>query len=134
MKTVDDVTLGFRAFDLHELLLHFVAERLGYYRETGLKVGLRDLTFVTDYREHSLSVACGSALVARAKGIMQKVVFVGTDYPMFWLYTSPEVDEVGQLRNARIATFPPLSPPWYMLPIVLRKKGIDPEKTELLSV
>jgi len=134
VQTVDEVTLGFRAFDIHELLLHFLAKRLGYYRDAGLKVGLRDLTFVTDYREHSLGVACGSVLVARAKGILQKVVFVGTDYPMFWLYTRPEIDDVGQLRSARIATFPPQSPPWFMLPLVLRRKGIDPDKTELLSV
>jgi ABC-type nitrate/sulfonate/bicarbonate transport system substrate-binding protein len=141
----DEITLGFRAFDVHELLLHFIAVRLGYYRDSGLKVRLRDLTFVTDYREHALSVACGSALVARAKGIMQKVVFIGTDYPMFWIYgnisTKSAKNAEGTISKtsaagamARIATFPPLSPPWYFLPVVLRKQGIDLEKAELLPV
>ena len=149
---MDEVTLGFRAFDIHELLLHFIAVRLGYYRDAGLQVGLRDLTFVTDYREHSLSVACGSALVARAKGIMHKVVFIGTDYPMFWVYGDLTANDAKSAKEsisqagaagpeskaggpvARIATFPPLSPPWYMLPLVLRRRGIDPENTELLPV
>ena len=136
--TGDEITLGFRAFDVHELLLHFIALKLGYYDNAGLRVSLRDLTFVTDYREHALSVACGSALVARAQGIAQKVVFIGTDYPMFWVYgkipakASPESIAVG--AKPRIATFPPLSPPWYLLPLVLRGRGIDPQAIDLLPV
>jgi NMT1-like family len=137
--TVEEITLGFRAFDIHELLLHFVAVRLGYYAEAGLRVRLRDLTFVTDYREHTLSVACGSALVARAQGIPQKVVFVGTDYPMFWIYgnltaeyAESAKESASKSQELRIATFPPLSPPWYLLPLVLRGRGI--ENAEMIPV
>ncbi|MBV9608118.1 MAG: ABC transporter substrate-binding protein [Acidobacteria bacterium] len=125
---MDEITLGFRAFDLHELLLHFVAERLGYYQHAGLEVLLRDLTFVTDYNEHTLTVACGSALVARAKGVKQKILFVATDFPMFWIYGDLATNPL------RIATFPPLSPPWYMLPIPLRKAGIDTSAAEFFPV
>jgi len=130
--TAEEITLGFRAFDIHELLLHFIAVDVGYYADAGLRVRLRDLTFVTDYREHTLSVACGSALVARAQGIAQKVVFVGTDYPMFWIYgnltaeyAESAKESASKSHKLRIATFPPLSPPWYLLPLVLRGRGIE---------
>lgn len=40
--------LGFKAFDPHELLCHFLAEHSGYYRDAGLQVELSDITFTPD--------------------------------------------------------------------------------------
>jgi hypothetical protein len=40
------ITLGFKAFDPHELLCHFVADMAGLYRRESLQVELADITFI----------------------------------------------------------------------------------------
>ncbi len=106
------VVLGFRAFDPHELLLHFLAERLGHYERMGLAVGLKDLTFTPEDKleSHIFSTACGAALVGRAQGARRRVVLVATERPLFWMYARAGTTSIEQLRGKRIATFPPASP------------------------
>lgn len=113
---------------MHELLVHFIARELGYYREIGLAVELKDLTFLPeDAPETDFTAACGAALMGRARGVKRKVVFVATDYPMFWLYGAPGISSIPMLRGGRIATFPPASPPEQFHRAILRKHGLNPE-------
>lgn len=134
MKESRSIVLGFRAFDPHELLVHFVAREMGFYEENGLSVSLRDLTFLPeDTPGIDFTVACGGALMGWAKGIRRKIVFVATDYPMFWLHSQPEIARVNDLQGARIAAFPAASPPGQFLRTILRARGLDPERDVALE-
>ncbi len=128
---VDHVELGFKAFDLHELLLHLVARRLGIYDRHGLSVGLRDTTFLPDHElpKTLFSAACGSALVASLKGgNRQIVVLVAIDRPLFWLYAREGATTLSRLRGERLAVYPSIAPPFQFLRIILREAGLDPER------
>jgi ABC-type nitrate/sulfonate/bicarbonate transport system substrate-binding protein len=126
----NSVTLGFRAFDMHELLLHFLALRLGFYRERGLNVILKDLTFTPDEQLDSLSftTACGATLLARRKGVRRRVVLVATDFPLFWMHAHNSTSKVEELKATRIGGYPPMSPPWHFQQIILRNHGLDPDR------
>lgn len=123
------VTLGFKAFDMHELLLHLVALRLGFYRERGLNVILKDLTFTPDEQLDPLAftAACGATLLARRKGVRRKVVFVATDFPLFWIHAQSNLVTIEELKGARIAGYPPMSPPWHFHRAIFRNHGLDPD-------
>jgi ABC-type nitrate/sulfonate/bicarbonate transport system substrate-binding protein len=133
MKTL---VLGFKAFDIHELLCHLVADRLGYYRDAGLQVSLRDVAFVPDDKlgPNTLLISCGSALLSRLRGFPFKVIFVATDRPLFWLYAPEGVTQLRQLEGKKVATFPPVAPPWHFLRLILRRRGLDPSRDLQLEV
>ena len=80
------VRIGFKAFDPHELMLHFIAVDSGLYKKEGLDVELNDITFADDQALPSglFQVSCGAALSGALQGNGQRVVFVATDKPMFW--------------------------------------------------
>lgn len=121
------ITLGYKAFDLHELTCHFVARYAGIYAGNGLSVSLLDTRAIPD-RElpHSvLSVACGAALMRWLGGEQVKVVFVAATKPMFWLYGRADIGSVGQLAGGRIAAYPPAAPPAHFLRMVLADAGLD---------
>ncbi len=124
------IKLGFKAFDAHELLCHFLAVREGYYREAGLQVELTDITFRSDadLPPEIFQASCGAALLAGLSGASQRVVFVAVDRPMFWLYTRHEIDTVNALRDATIATYPSIAPPSHFTRIVLHQFGLDPDR------
>ena len=42
------VQLGFKAFDAHELLCHFIAAKAGLYQRHRLQIELVDITFAID--------------------------------------------------------------------------------------
>jgi ABC-type nitrate/sulfonate/bicarbonate transport system substrate-binding protein len=120
------VTLGFKAFDAHELLCHFVAVKSGLYKKNKLQMDLVDITFMpeTELPVHWFQASCGAALASAVKGIPQRVVFVATDKPMFWIYGNPAVKSVGELRNKRLATFPAIAPPHHLANIILARAGL----------
>lgn len=120
-----NVQLGFKAFDIHELLTHFVAERGGFYQQQGLEVGLIDSTFIPDEQlpPRTFSAACGAALVGYLNGAPNKVVLVNTDSPMFWLYSCEGLSSIEQLAGKRIASYPGLAPPAHFLSFLT--KGMD---------
>jgi hypothetical protein len=99
------VRLGFRAYDPHELLVHFVAERAGLYG--GLRVTLVDLR--RGEQSHDATVACGAALFAALAGAPVRILLIAARAPMFWLYGA----------GSRIATYPPNSPPARFLELAL---------------
>ena len=126
-----DVECGIKAYDVHELYCHFLAERLGYYADEGLRVRVIDVTFVPDDKLPQRSyfqVACGAAYLGRREGFPFKVVLAAATRPMFWLHARPEIESVEALRGARVATYPPVAPPHWFHRLLLRKHGLDPDR------
>ncbi len=121
------ISLGFKAFDAHELLCHFVAVESGSYKSHKLRVELVDITFIpeTDLPRHWFQVSCGAALASAVKGIPQRVVFVATDKPMFWIHARQGIERVGELRNRKLATFPAIAPPHHLANIIMARAGLD---------
>ena len=123
MKTVE---CGINAFDIHELLCHFVAQRGGFYAAAGLDVRLVDTSFTPDDRlpdANYFQVACGAA--AFSQNVSFKVYLAAVTKPMFWLYGTAGIESVVQLADKRIATYPPLAPPYWFKRIALRNHGLD---------
>lgn len=132
MKTVK---LGFKAFDPHELLCHFLAVRNNHYHDAGLQVELVDITFTPDEKlpPDLFQASCGAAMLAGLKDIPQRIVFVGVDRPMFWLYARAKISEVGALRQGKLVTFPSIAPPWHFTRLLLNQHGLDPDNDVQLS-
>jgi ABC-type nitrate/sulfonate/bicarbonate transport system substrate-binding protein len=124
---VKKVQLGFKAFDLHELACHFVAESAGLYAEHGLHVSLMDTRIVPDSElpRGLFSTACGSAVVRWLHGEKLKVVLIAAERPMFWLHTRSDVSGLGELKGRPIATYPDAAPPAQFLRIVLNEAGFQ---------
>ena len=125
MKTVK---CGIKAFDIHELLCHFVAQRGGFYAAADLDIKLVDTTFTPDEKlpvADYFQVACGAAAFSR--DIPFRVFLAAVTRPMFWLYGSAGTEKVEQLAGKRIATFPPFAPPYWFNRIALRNHGLDPD-------
>jgi ABC-type nitrate/sulfonate/bicarbonate transport system substrate-binding protein len=125
---MNEIHLGFKAFDVHELLCHGIAEAAGFYADAGLSVKLIDTTFVPDEAlpEKTFHASCGAALASFLKGEKRKVVFVACDRPMFWLYGRPGIDSIAQLSQGRVATFPDAAPPSKFLRKLLKDAGVSP--------
>ena len=131
MKTVE---CGIKAFDIHELLCHFVAVRCGFYASAGLDVRLADTSFIPDDRlpeANYFQVACAAALLSR--NVRFRVFLAAVARPMFWLYAAEGIKSVEQLAGKRIATFPPQAPPYWFNRIILRKHGLDPGNNVMLK-
>jgi len=122
-----NVKIGFKAFDPHELLCHFVATNAGLYQRENITVELVDITFVADADlPHDVSqVSCGAALSSALSGTPQKIVFIATDKPMFWIYSNPKIPDISGLVNSKIATFPVMAPPHHLANIFLKRMGIN---------
>lgn len=121
------ITLGFKAFDAHELLCHFVALKAGLYQKNQLQVDLVDITFIaeTELPGHWFQASCGAALASAVKGIPQRVVFVAVDKPMFWIYARSGIKSVAELKNKRLATFPAIAPPHHLANIIMTRAGLN---------
>lgn len=128
------IQVGFKAFDPHELLCHFVAVNAGLYKRENIDVELIDITFVldTDLPSQVSQVSCGSALGSALKGIQQKILFIATDKPMFWIYSNSKIKSMGELANSKIATYPTIAPPHHLANIILSKSGINVEQDVVL--
>jgi NitT/TauT family transport system substrate-binding protein len=125
-----EVECGIKAYDVHELFTHFLAERLGYYRDEGLHVRVVDVTFTPDEKlpqRNYFQVACGAAFLGRREGFPFKVLLAAATRPMFWLHCRPEIESIEQLRGARVATYPAVAPPHWFNRVLLRRHGLDPD-------
>ena len=125
MKVIE---CGIKAFDIHELLCHFVAERGGFYAAAGLDVRLVDTTFTPDERlpdADYFQVACGAAYFSRT--VPFRIFLAAVTRPMFWLYGAAGIAAVEQLAGKQIATYPSLAPPYWFNRIALRNHGLDPD-------
>jgi ABC-type nitrate/sulfonate/bicarbonate transport system substrate-binding protein len=128
------IQVGFKAFDPHELLCHFVAVNAGLYKHENIDVELIDITFVADTElpSHVCQVSCGAALGSALRGIPQRILFVATDKPMFWIYSSNKIRSIRELAKSKIATFPAAAPPHHLANTILRKYGINVEQDVVL--
>lgn len=129
------VQLGFKAFDAHELLCHFIAAKAGLYQRHRLQIELVDITFAidTDLPQHMFQASCGAALASALQGNPQRVVFVAIDRPMFWLYATRDIESLKDLKNKKVATFPAIAPPHHLANIILQRAGIDPQEDVALA-
>jgi len=127
---VKAIHLGFKAFDLHELACHVVAECAGVYSEYGLDVSLMDTKAVPDRElpDSLFSAACGSAVIRWLHGEKLKVVFVAAKRPMFWLYSQHDAGGLDGLRGQCVATYPDAAPPAQFLRIVLEDAGLTADR------
>jgi hypothetical protein len=125
---VTEAYLAYKAYDIHELLCHAIADAAGLYAEAGLSVRLLDTTFIPDdaLPENTFHAACGAALASFLTGQQRKVVFVACDRPMFWLYGRAGVESLAQLGQGRVATFPDVAPPSKFLQKFLKEAGVAP--------
>lgn len=123
-----EIHLGYKAYDVHELLCHAVAEAGGLYTEAELSVTLLDTTFLPDEAlpEKTFHASCGAALASFLSGRKRKVVFVACDRPMFWLYGRPGIESLDEIGQSRVATFPESAPPSRFLQKLLADAGIAP--------
>jgi len=126
---LDRIKVGFKAFDLHELLLYMIATRMGIFERKHLQLDLKDSAFTQDeaLRFPDYMVACGSSLLARLKGVPWKILFVATDYPMFWIYAKERMSALEDLRGKKVASYPQNAPPGMFLRIVLRNAAMNPD-------
>jgi hypothetical protein len=124
---MQEVTLGFKAFDIHELLTHSVAEQAGLYQQQGLHVSLLDTSFPANepLPEIFFSAACGAALAGWLQGEANKVLLVNTDRPMFWLYLQSPDTALQQLQNQTIASYPAVAPPAQFLNQLLADEQVE---------
>jgi NitT/TauT family transport system substrate-binding protein len=125
-----EVECGIKAYDVHELYCHFLAERLGYYADEGLRVRVIDVTFTPDEKlpqRNYFQVACGAAYLGRREGFPFKVVLAAATRPMFWLHARPEIESIEALRGTRVATYPAVAPPHWFNRVLLGKHGLDPD-------
>jgi NitT/TauT family transport system substrate-binding protein len=125
-----EVECGIKAYDVHELYCHFLAERLGYYADEGLRVRVIDVTFTPDEKlpqRNYFQVACGAAYLGRREGFPFKVVLAAATRPMFWLHARPEIESIEALRGTRVATYPAVAPPHWFHRVLLGKHGLDPD-------
>ncbi len=123
-----NVYLAYKAYDIHELLCHAIADAGGLYAKARLSVKLIDSTFTPDEAlpEATFHAACGAALASFLSGQPRKVVFVACDRPMFWLYGRPGIDSVQDLSQARVATFADNTPPGRFFKRYLQQAGVAP--------
>jgi ABC-type nitrate/sulfonate/bicarbonate transport system substrate-binding protein len=124
---MNTIRIGFKAFDAHELLCHFVAVKAGLYTKENIDVELIDITFISDadLPEDVFQASCGAALSSALRGIPQRIIVVATDRPMFWIYSNDSISSLEDLQDSRIATFPAIAPPHHLANIILGKHGID---------
>ncbi|MEJ8568049.1 ABC transporter substrate-binding protein [Elongatibacter sediminis] len=124
---MSDVTLGFKAFDPHELLVHFMAVEAGLYRRENLNITLTDITFVADTElpPDVFQASCGAALTSAIRGLPQRVLFVAVDRPMFWIWTQEPVSALAGFRGRRLATFPVQAPPYNLARVILGQAGVN---------
>lgn len=118
---------GFKAFDPHELLCHFVAADAGLYWENSIEIELTDITFMPDSAipRGLFQVSCGAALSGAIAGNDQRIIFVTIDKPMFWIYGAVETTSLANLGIARVATYPDNAPPHHLANMLMSKVGLD---------
>ena len=124
-----EIYLGFKAYDVHELLCHAIAEAGGMYASAGITAKLIDTTFLPEdaIPINTFHVACGAALGDFLSGLNRRVLYVACDRPMFWLYGRAGVDRIEQLSTGQVATFPTIAPPAKFLQKLFENEGIAPD-------
>jgi ABC-type nitrate/sulfonate/bicarbonate transport system substrate-binding protein len=127
MHTID---LAYVERGIHEELVAYVADQLGYYEDEDLHVAIRDgVGWDTERLRRGASIGLGRALLSRlTDGIGWKVLAVNTDRPLFWFLGGAEVTSMADLRGRRVAVHAANTAPGCFARIVLRRHGLDPDR------
>jgi NitT/TauT family transport system substrate-binding protein len=127
---VHELDFGYVGLGAHEELVLSIAEALGFYAEEGVRVDVRDATAWDDDRLRSAAiVGLGRTVLLRLRfGVPWTGVCVNTEHPMFWLMARREFTDVQDLRGRRIGMHPALVAPGLFGRIVLRERGLDPDR------
>lgn len=114
------IALGCRDRNVHELVCHETALRLGEYERRGIEVEIID---ETRERQTAVTVALGGSSVERLQGQRTWTIRLAhTVRPLFWLRAGRPL-EAAALRGHRIATHPVGSLPWRLTTRVLTLLG-----------
>jgi ABC-type nitrate/sulfonate/bicarbonate transport system substrate-binding protein len=118
-----------RAYNVHEVLVHRVAEEAGLYREAGIEVTLTDGTGPKAQeleRTVPVTVGLGGSLHSRLlHGTDWVVVSVNTQHPLFWLVSQASVHRIADLRGKRVAGRRRGQPPGTFASLIFRQHGMD---------
>jgi ABC-type nitrate/sulfonate/bicarbonate transport system substrate-binding protein len=125
-----ELDFSYVGLGVHEELVCSVAAALGYYEEEGVRVSLADGRHWDDERlRGSACVGLGrTTLIRMLAGTPWALLCVNTDRPLFWLMARPEFEDVSDLRGRRVGMHAPLVAPGCFARIVLRGRGLDPDK------
>ncbi len=109
------------------LLLHHVAQREGFYDKENLDVRLYDETELGSGREEpAFSFDLTVPLFARLRGKSTWVaLIVGSDYPLWWLVSQPDIDRPTELQGKLVSLPIPGSVTAVFSSIALAKHGLD---------
>jgi len=120
-----EITLGFKAFDIHELACHAVADYSGLYKKYGLQPRLVDLRKEPNdvLPADGFQVACAAALVAWLSGADARVLLVAAQRPMFWLYVADEIRHWDELHGV-VAGYPHSTPPALFFSALLARHNL----------
>lgn len=124
------IDLAYVGLGLHEQLVAYVADQLGYFCDEGVHVALRDgRRWPIDRLRSGAVVGLGRTQVSRLRdGIPWTVACVNTDRPMFWLVATPGHETVADLHGRRLGMHAPTSAPGLWARITLRRHGVDPDE------
>ena len=116
-----------------------MAQLQGFYREQGLDVEIiviRGALGVTALIAGSVdySTASGSIIVAAARGIGVKLVYLVSSKPAFDLVAEPRIRSVGQLRGKTVGISSRGGAVDLLTRLMLEKNGLNPEKDVTLLV
>jgi NitT/TauT family transport system substrate-binding protein len=127
---VHELDLGYVGLGVHEELVYSVADGLGFYAQEGVRVTVRDATRWDDERLRSAAVVgLGRTLLLRLlDGVPWVGLCVNTDRPLFWLVARREFAAVDDLRGRRIGMHSAIAAPGCFARIVLRARGLDPDR------
>ncbi len=127
MQTIDLTYVG---RGIHEELVAYVADQLGYFDDEGVHVAIRDgIRWETERVRGGATIGLGRALLSRlTEGVQWKVLAVNTHRPLFWFVGRGDVKSMDDLRGRRLAVHSPHSAPGCFARLVLRKHGLDPDR------
>ena len=116
-----------------------IAQHQGFYREQGLEVEIiviRGALGVTALVAGSVdySTASGSIIVAAARGIGVKLVYLMSAKPAFDLVAEPRIRSLGQLRGKIVGISSRGGSVDLLTRLMLEKNGLNPDKDVVLLV
>ncbi len=115
-------------------VIYPMAQEQGYFEREGIDAKLVMIAPSVSIQALAtksvhFTLAGTSALIARSRsGVPLKVVFAANKQVLQWVLTRPEITDVRQLKNKKIATPGVASSSTFMLKIVLADHGLNPNR------
>jgi ABC-type nitrate/sulfonate/bicarbonate transport system substrate-binding protein len=112
-------------------IVFFTAKEKGYYKEEGLDVDLVQMTGTLS----NLALMSGeveftsvptAAMTANLRGASLRVLFATFERPLFWLYTRPQIRNVGELKSKKVGVGGLNQASYVLLKELLSTYGFEP--------